>query len=90
MLMASVGLEPEGVKLVLGASDAAACGETPRRATRTGYGWSPRTFRTAMIEMPCQLIRSDGRLIYRLISWTTVARDIPASGRATCTVLWLC
>ena len=28
------------------------------------------TFRAAVIEMPCQLIRSGGRLIYRLMSWT--------------------
>jgi Transposase DDE domain group 1 len=28
------------------------------------------TFRAAVIEMPCQLVRSGGRLIYRLWSWT--------------------
>jgi hypothetical protein len=28
------------------------------------------TFRAAVIEMPCQIIRSGGRLIYRLLSWT--------------------
>jgi Transposase DDE domain group 1 len=28
------------------------------------------TFRAAMIEMPCQIIRSGKRLIYRLLSWT--------------------
>jgi Transposase DDE domain group 1 len=27
------------------------------------------TFRGALIEMPCQLVRSGGRLIYRLLSW---------------------
>jgi Transposase DDE domain group 1 len=27
------------------------------------------TFRAAVIEMPCQIIRSGGRLIYRLLSW---------------------
>jgi hypothetical protein len=27
------------------------------------------TFRAAMIEMPCQIVRSGGRLIYRLLSW---------------------
>jgi Transposase DDE domain group 1 len=27
------------------------------------------TFRAAVIEMPCQLVRSGGRLIYRLLSW---------------------
>jgi hypothetical protein len=28
------------------------------------------TFRAAVIEMPCQIVRSGGRLIYRLLSWT--------------------
>jgi hypothetical protein len=28
------------------------------------------TFRAAVIEMPCQLVRSGGRLIFRLMSWT--------------------
>jgi hypothetical protein len=28
------------------------------------------TFRAAVIEMPCQIIRSSRRLIYRLLSWT--------------------
>jgi hypothetical protein len=28
------------------------------------------TFRAAVIEMPCQIVRSGGRLIYRLSSWT--------------------
>src|SRR4051812_32030769 len=28
------------------------------------------TFRAAVIEMPCQIVRSGGRLIYRLWSWT--------------------
>jgi hypothetical protein len=27
------------------------------------------TFRAAIIEMPCQIVRSGGRLIYRLLSW---------------------
>ena len=52
-----------------GAGDTAACGETPRRAgawLRMEFA----TFRAAVIEMPCQLIRSGGRLIYRLMSWT--------------------
>jgi hypothetical protein len=28
------------------------------------------TFRATVIEMPCQLVRSGGRLVYRLLSWT--------------------
>jgi hypothetical protein len=28
------------------------------------------TFRAAVIEMPCQVVRSGGRLIFRLLSWT--------------------
>jgi hypothetical protein len=27
------------------------------------------TFRAAVIEMPCQIVRRGGRLIYRLLSW---------------------
>jgi Transposase DDE domain group 1 len=27
------------------------------------------TFRAAMIEMPCQIVRTGGRLVYRLLSW---------------------
>jgi hypothetical protein len=27
------------------------------------------TFRAAMIELPCQIVRTGGRLIYRLLSW---------------------
>jgi hypothetical protein len=27
------------------------------------------TFRSALIEMPCQIVRSGRRLIYRLLSW---------------------
>ena len=27
------------------------------------------TFRAALIEMPCQIVRTGGRLIYRLLSW---------------------
>ena len=28
------------------------------------------TFRAAVIELPCQIVRSGRRLIYRLLSWT--------------------
>jgi hypothetical protein len=28
-----------------------------------------KTFRAAMIQMPCQIVRTAGRLIYRLLSW---------------------
>jgi hypothetical protein len=28
------------------------------------------TFRAAIIEMPCQIVRGGKRLIYRLLSWT--------------------
>jgi len=28
------------------------------------------TFRAAVIELPCQIVRGSGRLIYRLLSWT--------------------
>jgi hypothetical protein len=28
-----------------------------------------KTFRAAMIQMPCQIVRTAGQLIYRLLSW---------------------
>jgi Transposase DDE domain group 1 len=37
---------------------------------RSLLGMEFTTFRAAMIEMPCQIIRSGKRLIYRLLSWT--------------------
>jgi hypothetical protein len=48
---------------------------TPRHAAkhtaekRTLLRMEFATFRGALIEMPCQLVRSGGRLIYRLLSW---------------------
>jgi hypothetical protein len=48
---------------------------TPRHAAqhegqkRTLLRMEFATFRAAVIEMPCQLVRSGGRLIYRLLSW---------------------
>ena len=41
---------------------------TTRGSTGSGGG-AVSTFRTAMIEMPCQIVRGGGRLIYRLLSW---------------------
>jgi hypothetical protein len=49
---------------------------TPRHAEqhqsqkRTWLRMEFATFRAAVIEMPCQIIRTGGRLIYRLLSWT--------------------
>jgi hypothetical protein len=49
---------------------------TPRHAEQHGSekrAWLRMefaTFRAAVIAMPCQLVRSGGRLIYRLLSWT--------------------
>jgi hypothetical protein len=49
---------------------------TPRHAAqhqsqkRTWLRMEFATFRAAVMEMPCQIIRSGGRLIYRLLSWT--------------------
>jgi hypothetical protein len=48
---------------------------TPRHAAkhqaekRTLLRMEFATFRAAVIEMPCQIVRSGGRLIYRLLSW---------------------
>lgn len=48
---------------------------TPRHAAkheaekRTLLGMEFATFRAVVIEMPCQIVKSGGRLIYRLLSW---------------------
>src|SRR5436305_3494713 len=44
--------------------------EAHRAAARTWLRMEFATFRAAVIEMPCQVVRSGGRLIYRLLSWT--------------------
>ena len=49
--------------------------EAPRHAGSTGaekrtlLRMEFETFRAAMIEMPCQIVRSGRRLVYRLLSW---------------------
>ena len=49
--------------------------ETPRYAQehraqkRTLLRMEFKTFRAAMIEIPCQIVRSGRRLVYRLLSW---------------------
>jgi hypothetical protein len=44
-------------------------GEKHRAEKRSWLRMEFTTFRAAVIEMPCQIIRSGGRLIYRLLSW---------------------
>jgi hypothetical protein len=44
--------------------------EAHRAAARAWLRMEFATFRAAVIEMPCQLVRGGGRLIYRLLSWT--------------------
>jgi hypothetical protein len=44
--------------------------EAHRAESRAWLRMEFATFRAAVIEMPCQLVRSGGRLIYRLLSWT--------------------
>ena len=49
--------------------------ETPRHVRehriekRTLLRMEFKTFRAAMIEIPCQIVRSGRRLVYRLLSW---------------------
>jgi Transposase DDE domain group 1 len=43
--------------------------EAHRAESRAWLRMEFATFRAAVIEMPCQLVRSGGRLIYRLLSW---------------------
>jgi hypothetical protein len=45
-------------------------GEKHRAEVRAWLRMEFATFRAAVIEMPCQLVRSGGRLIDRLLSWT--------------------
>jgi hypothetical protein len=44
--------------------------EAHRAEARAWLRMEFATFRAAVIEMPCQVVRSGGRLIYRLLSWT--------------------
>src|SRR3954463_9896794 len=44
-------------------------GEAHRAESRAWLRMEFATFRAAVIEMPCQLVRSGGRLVYRLLSW---------------------
>jgi hypothetical protein len=44
--------------------------EAHRAESRAWLRMEFATFRAAVIEMPCQVVRSGGRLIYRLLSWT--------------------
>ena len=46
-------------------------GTRPSTRRRDGRccGWSSRRTCAAFIQMPCQIVRSGGRLIYRLLSW---------------------
>ena len=68
MVMASFGLEPEGLECLddTGIAPAAAKYEAEKRSLlRMEFA----TFCAATIQMPCQIVRSGGRLIYRLLSW---------------------
>jgi hypothetical protein len=44
--------------------------EVHRSGAREWLRMEFATFRAAVIEMPCQVVRSGGRLIFRLLSWT--------------------
>ena len=63
--------------------------ETPRHARqhriqkRTLLRMEFKTFRAAMIEIPCQIVRSGRRLVYRLLSWNPwQGVFLPAGGAA--------
>src|SRR5262249_60510727 len=43
--------------------------EAHRAERRTWLRMEFATFRAAVIELPCQVVRGGGRLIYRLLSW---------------------
>ncbi|MGC1721416.1 MAG: hypothetical protein WA746_20710, partial [Isosphaeraceae bacterium] len=62
--------------------------ETPRHARehriqkRTLLRMEFKTFRAAMIEIPCQIVRGGRRLVYRLAVLESVAGCLPAAGGA--------
>ena len=43
--------------------------EAHRAERRSWLRMEFATFRAAVIELPCQVVRGGGRLIYRLLSW---------------------
>ena len=65
MVMASLAWRPEGVGRVAGARDAPARPGAPEPEARRCCGWNSETFRAAMIEIPCQIVRSGRRLVHR-------------------------
>ena len=44
-------------------------GRSTRLRSGRCCGWSSPTFCAAVIQMPCQIVKSGRRLIYRLLSW---------------------
>ena len=68
MVMASLGLEPEGVGRVAGARDIPARPGAPvpeANAVANGVQDVP----CGNDQIPCQIVRSGRRLVYRLLSW---------------------
>ena len=65
-----VGLEPEGVVGAVAAGGAGPlAGAAPEPRSGRCCGWSSRRFVHAFVELPCQIVRSGRRLVYRLLSW---------------------
>ena len=68
MIMASLAWTPKAWAALLLSEEPWLAQE--HRAEKRSLLWMEfATFRAAVIEMPCQIVRSGRRLIYRLLSW---------------------
>ena len=68
MVMASAGVEPQGVECP-GAAGGGRWAEKYRAEKRSLLRMEFSTFCVAMIQVPCQIVRTAGRIVYRLLSW---------------------
>ena len=70
MVMTVAGLEPESL---VGACSARASGHSAERATASEkqrvLRMEFKTFLNALVRLPCQIVRTGRRLIYRLLGW---------------------
>ena len=69
MVMAQPGMEPEGLGGAVAAGGATTRGQEHRAEKRSLLRMEFPTFCAAVIQMPCQIVRTGRRLIYRLLSW---------------------
>ena len=63
------GVEPEGVERPWCCPSAAGWAEKYRAEKRSLLRMEFSTFCVAMIQVPCQIVRTARRIVYRLLSW---------------------